>query len=301
MTFSQKLIVLSSVVLMAVWSTAARQEPQLLTFRSDSEAVSVYVSVRSGGAVVNGLGANDFALSDNGVPQQVNGVFTEDAPIDVTLLVDTSQSVFGSLDAFKTDIGRISQLLKPDEQMRLVAFETSVREILPMQGVSKRPPVSGITVGENTSLNDALLFSLARALRAFRRHMVFVFTDGYDTSSMLDGAALPEIAGRSDALLHVVLVRPNVPPDPRASRALALLAEAARRTGGAVYPPTNQKDDIVASFQRAIEAFRLSYVLYFTPPKPEVPRPGWHTLTVTVKKPGGGSYDVRAREGYFGR
>jgi hypothetical protein len=268
---------------------------QTPTFRSSTDIVPVYVSVRSGGSFVQGLEVKDFELSDNGVTQEVDNVSSDAVPIDVTLVVDTSSSVINSLTAFRADVGRITELLRPEEQMRLITFDSDVREILPMQPPPKKPPVSEIRLGDATSLNDGLLFALARDRRADRRHLVFVFTDGYDTFSVLDYGALPEIASRADALLHVVLVRPNVVPDARSSRDFALITEAAVRTGGAIYQSSG-RNDIVASFQEAIEAFRRSYVVVFAP---KDKKEGWHALTVKVVK--SGDYDVRARQGYYPR
>ena len=77
---------------------------------------------------------------------------------------------------------------------------------------------------------------------------------------------------------------------------LATLSEAAARTGGTFFPPTDAARDIPAAFKQTLEAFRHGYVLYFTPAN--VPSEGWHNLTVRVTKTG--VYDVRARQGYFG-
>ena len=118
--------------------------------------------------------------------------------------------------------------------------------------------------------------------------------DGFAVTGF--AAALTALASRADALLHVVLVKPNVAPSAEAARDIALLADAAARTGGALYPPTPKDAELVPSFERAIEAFRGSYVLYFSPTG--VTRTGWHALTVDLVKPG--NFQLRARQGYYG-
>jgi VWFA-related protein len=235
-------------------------------------------------------------LTDRGVPQTVEVASTDAVPIDVTLVVDTSRSVINSLPLFRSEVQSIVAALQPNEQIRLITFDTEVRQILAMQPPSDRPPVQQITLGDTTSLADALGLALARARRPDRRHLVFVFTDGYDTASMLGYGALPEIASHTDSLVHIALVRPSGADLPSVG-AIGALATAAARTGGSLYPPTQNDGGIVAAFQRAIDDFRHSYVLFFTPTGVE--GPGWHELSVKVNKPGG--YDVRAREGYFGR
>jgi VWFA-related protein len=265
------------------------------TFRGGTNIVPVYVAVRAGQSIVGGLGASDFKLTDRGIEQKIEIVSAEAVPIDVTLVVDTSQSVTSNLPAFRSDVRTIVGMLKPAEQIRLMTFDTEVRQVLSMQAPSGRPPVNEIRLGDTTALVDAMTFALARERRTERRHLVFVFTDGVDTSSVLDYASLPEIVARTDALLHIALVRP-APPTVLPPAALAALSSAASRTGGSLYPPGHD-EGIVAAFDRAINDFRASYVLYFTPT--DVPGAGWHDIKVQLQRQG--NYDVKARAGYFAR
>lgn len=265
-------------------------------FRANTDLVPVYVSVRAGNDIVGSLSSSDFALADRGVAQTVEMASSDAVPIDVTLVVDTSRSVINSLPLFRTEVQAIVAELQPNEQIRLITFDTEVRQILAMQPSSSRPPVQQIQLGDTTSLADALVFALARARRPERRHLVFVFTDGYDTSSILGYGALPELASHTDSIVHIALVRPSGFDVPSVS-AVGALAAAASRTGGSLYPPSQNEGGIVAAFKRAIDDFRHSYVLFFTPT--DVPGPGWHDISVKVQKPG--NFSVRAREGYFGR
>ena len=266
------------------------------TFRLSTDIVPVYVSVRDGRSIAGGLKSSDFALTDRGVPQTVEVVSSEAVPVDVTLVVDTSRSVINSLPQFRADVGTIVEGLQLDEQIRLITFDTEVRQILPMRSPTARVPVDQIRLGETTSLADAVVLALARARRPERRHLVFVFTDGYDTSSMLSYGALPDLASRTDSLVHIALVKPSSTESPSPA-AIAALSSAASRTGGALYPPAQNDEGLVAAFQRAIDDFRHSYVLYFTPTG--VDAPGWHDISVRVLK--SGDHEIRARAGYFGR
>lgn len=51
------------------------------TFRTGVDMVAVDVLVTRGGRPAVGLGADDFAVLDNGVPQQIEAVLLEDVPI----------------------------------------------------------------------------------------------------------------------------------------------------------------------------------------------------------------------------
>ncbi len=286
-------VALTAGVAIAISASPRAQGP---VFSASTGVVPVYVSVRAGGGTVGELQSSDFALTDRGVTQTLGLVSSDSVPIDVTLVVDTSSSVINSLPLFRSEVQAIVGQLQPNEQIRLITFDAEVRQILAMQAPSERPPVQQIQLGDTTSLADALAFALARALRSDRRHLVFVFTDGYDTSSILGYGALPELASHTDSIVHIALVRPSGTDLPSVG-AIGALASAAARTGGSLYQPTQNVGGIVTAFQRAIEDFRHSYVLYFTPT--DVAASGWHDISVKVTKPG--NFEVRAREGYFGR
>jgi hypothetical protein len=62
-----------------------------------------------------------------------------------------------------------------------------------------------------------------------------------------------------------------------------------------VFPIGAAIPDLTAAFRRAVDQFRSSYVLHFTPTGVE--RAGFHTLEVTIK--GRPRLTVTARRGYF--
>lgn len=278
----------------AVAVVSAQDLPQRPTFRAVTDLVPVQVSVRSGRSYVPNLTAKDFELTDNGVPQQIDSVSTDAQATDVTLVVDTSGSVVRSIGRFRSDVKKIADLLRAGEQVRLITFDNDVRESFPMQD-PKHVRVDDIITGDLTSLCDAMVFGLAWARRPNRHHLVFVFTDGYDNDSVAGYGALPDVAARSDAVLYVVLVKVTGIEEPPQA-ALDALADAAARTGGEYYPPSDDPVDVASAFKTALESFRHTYTIYFAPKG--VAAPGWHTLGVKVTK--AGKYDVLARQGYFG-
>jgi VWFA-related protein len=265
------------------------------TFRAGTDVVPVHVFVRSDRSTVSGLTAADFQLFDNDVRQEITAVSADKLAVDVTLVVDTSGSVVRSLGRFKSDVRAMVKQLRADERVRLLTFDSELREIFPMQDASRKVPVDEIRLGDMTSLLDAMLFALARAPRPDRRHLVFVFTDGYDNASLVGYRAIADLASRAEATLYIVLAKVTGVPDNRPD-AIAALSAAATRTGGTFFPPTDESPDITAAFKRALETFRRGYVLYFTPSN--VTRDGWHDITVQVTKPG--AYEVHSRSGYLG-
>lgn len=266
------------------------QTPQTV-FRANVDGVSVSVSVRSAGKPVPNLTAADFELTDNGVAQQIAAVSVEALPIDVTLLLDASGSVEGRrLERLKQAVGETAQLVRAEDQLRLIAMQHALLQIFPFQAGGISPPLNNLTARGGTSLLDGLSAALMRAAEPDRRQLIVVYTDGRDTISVLPATAVREIAGIADAVVHFV-----VPTTGRAREATTVtLFELASRTGGQVFQVA-QNSPIAEAFARALSEFRTSYVLRFTPTG--VSRGGWHEIGVRVKT---GDYEIRARRGYEG-
>jgi hypothetical protein len=148
-----------------------------------------------------------------------------------------------------------------------------------------------------TSLLDAMMFALARASRPERRHLVFVFTDGYDNTSLMGYGAIPELAGRTDAVLYIALVRVTGAPDEWPNSSFDALARARRRAPAAPSPrPARRRTTSSCRSRRRSSRFRHSYTLYYV--RTNVPKDGWHDISVKVAKPG--TFTIQARQGYSG-
>src|ERR1017187_10736611 len=87
---------------------------QDLTLHMNVKLVSVFVNVTDpNGAIVGGLTREDFALAEDGRPQQI-ALFERQSelPLNLTLAIDTSGSVHKDL-AEETDAARRVRFLRP--------------------------------------------------------------------------------------------------------------------------------------------------------------------------------------------
>lgn len=282
-------------------SPAGQDRP---AFRAETTTVSVNVSVRDGNRPVAGLTAADFQLTDSGVSQRIGDVALESVPIDVTLVVDTSNSARAEFDRFRKDTRRIASFLRAQDRLRLLTIDTYVHELLPMRPSRDVTVPDAIGPGGMTSAYDAMATALMTRAGLDRRHLIVAMTDAWDTMSVLDADAVREVAGRSGAVLHIALTTETsgeYNPFPGRSlyhdRDMDALRDATLRTGGDLHTAgTFAAVDAVDIFRKMFEDFRVSYMLHYSPAG--VDRNGWHALKVTVPKfP---KYSVRARQGYFG-
>ena len=282
---------------------SAQQAP---IFRGGTSTVAVATSVRRGNNVVQGLTAVDFALTDNGVPQKVDAVVIETLPIDVSLFLDTSGSTAGKLDDMKTDLQAIVKLLRQGDRIQLLTIGDSVYQSMPWTEAGAKVDLSFSAVGGISLIRDALMFTFLHRVDTGRRHLIVGMTDRQDCGSVIPSSLFLELAGRSEAVLHLVDYSGGGGPanyrvrscTPRATgQSESRIEDAAERTGGELHRQARffRASALEKAFKTIFDDFRQSYVLRYSPTG--VDTRGWHTIRVTVPKLKDAT--IRARQGYF--
>jgi VWFA-related protein len=265
---------------------------QVPVFRAGVDAVTVGVSVRRGNRPVTGLTIGDFTLTDNGVVQPLTTMSYETLPIDVTVLFDISGSVTGAvMDQLRRSIADLRRSVQPLDRLRVWTFNMRIRQLLAFDA----PPAAAdaafttLVAGGSSAVLDAVAVALASGGSPDRRQLVVLFSDGKDSISLQTPELLLDLARTTTPTVSIVLATPARTASDR------IYAELAAETGGTVVSllPT---DTLGGSLRGALERFRSSYVLSYTPTG--VAAPGAHAIVVTVARPG---LDVRARRGYVVR
>ena len=293
----------SLLALTQLIAAPAAQQPR---FRAVTSVVTVSVAVKRGNAAVANLKASDFVLTDSGVPQKIEALSIESLPIDVTLFLDTSGSTAGKLDEMRQDVQSVLNLLRREDRFRLLTIGDTVNEVVPWVPAGSKVPIAIEPVGGISLIRDALMLALVHRPQPGRRHLVVGMTDRRDCGSVVSTALLHEMAGRSEAVMHLVdysgsggdanyRVRACSPE--AAPRGEAVLARAAERTGGELHGQARffRASSIARVFRTIFNDFRQSYVLRYSPEG--VPAGGWHSIVVGV--PAIRDATIRARQGYY--
>lgn len=315
---NRALFVPLAIVFASATLLTALPAAQQTVFRSTVDSVALDVAVTAGNRPVADLEAKDFEVTDNGAKQKILSISHDTMPIDVTFVIDTSDSAGWLLNSLIKGVETVRKKLRPDDRVAVVTFSQRIRERL---SLVQPESASGLMIGPAsgmTSLYDATVVALATPRIIDRRQMAILFTDGDDTMSFLDGSRVLDVAGHSStAVFAVAMFGPWTLPD-------GFLQKIVDTTGGIVQivPPwsghggfTTTANAIVqdgriipvdhsrtpgveidASFLRALEEFRMSYVVRYQ--VEGVPRTGWHDVSVRVTK--SGHYTVRTRKGYGG-
>ena len=232
---------------------------------------------------VNDLRAEDFVLTENGVPQPVTSFAREDLPLSYTLLVDNT----GSLRTMIEHVIRTGEAIvagkRPQDEMSVVRFVTRDRvELLQDFTRNQNALTASIdqmyTEGGDTALLEALYVSAeavaARTPDAALRRALLVVTDGgeRDNQGKLDEVlnllrrqrVRVFVLGLTDAVDKGAF--DQVKGGRKKSR--ELLETLARETGGrAVFPKkTSEFADAAATLNRELQM--PEYLLGYTPNNP---------------------------------
>jgi len=263
-----------------------------------TESVPVYVTViDSEKRLVPDLAMEDFEILDNAKSQTINVFQNKPTPITVTVMLDTSGSMTGSVDLVKAGAEQFVLRLLPGDQAQVGEFNDKIR-FHPGTFIDDRDRLvyllkNELDFGNPTRLWDAVDESIDRLEPMDGRKVVLAFTDGDDTDSKVGLNHVMDRARSKDVMLYGIgLVneyfdgqrRVRSQPD----RGLKRLAED---TGGG-YFELKRAVDLGSAFTRIAQELHSQYVLGFSP---ETMDGKIHKLDVRVKKPG---MTARARKSY---
>jgi Ca-activated chloride channel homolog len=259
--------------------------------RARVDAVLVPVLVTDRGRFVRGLTRQDFEVFEDGVPQRIASMASEESPLDLVMAIDVSGSMENALDDVKVAVKQFLTKLRPGDAATLVGFNDTLfiaaeRETDP---VLREAAVDLLASWGGTAIYDTTVRVLDMLGRAGGRRGVVIFSDGDDQNSMTTREAAMARVQSSDAMLYTIGFGAGVTrPALRSS-----LEEYARFTGGRAFFP-RQTRELDGVFDEIVTELANQYVLSYVSTNPGQDD-AWRDISVRVR---GGRFDVRARRGY---
>jgi len=300
--------------------TASGQTPESVeTLRIDTDLVNLNVSVfghdRSQPAAA--LQQKDFAVFENGEPQEISFFASAETPFDLVLLLDLSGSTADKIGLIRKSAKRFVDAARPADRIAIFTFTADIEVVANLTSDHKALSKSIDDIEKptgGTNFWDALRFVvehvLSKSRAEKRRSAVVVMTDGVDN-------ALPDVFGDGslttfDELIQIVrssdtIVLPiyldtekeaNLHNTPKSAYVLARqqLALLAAESGSPVYQARKVKD-LEGVYEQVIRDLGTVYSIGYRPLN-RVADGSWRT--VTVKLIGHSELGVRARHGYYG-
>src|SRR5438270_3356965 len=230
-------------ILLLCAAALCAQEPTV--FRTNVSLVRVIATVRNkAGDLVGALNKEDFAIADNGVPQEI-ALFNKqtDQPLSVALLIDVSGSTAKDL---KYEIESASKFLhallvegNPEDRVALYTFDDTIRMVHSYSHnfAAIDASLKKIWGSAGTSLYDAIYLTSHDLEQRQGRKVMVIISDGGNTTSRYDTHQALEAAQFADAVIYPVIVMPitnNAGRNVGGENALKFMADG---TGGRTFLP----------------------------------------------------------------
>jgi len=283
-----------------------KQEPIHATpIQVDVNLVVVNVTVTDPyDRIVTGLDKSNFQVYDEKVEQQISTFSTEDAPIAVGLIFDSSGSMGEKIQKSKEAAMQFFKTSNPQDEFLLINF--SDRPNLITGFTSKFENVQDrllfVKSGGKTALLDAIYLGLSEAKKAAtNRKALLVISDGGDNHSRYTESDVRKAVKESDTQIYAVGVFEPLAArgrTPEEARGPGLLAELAEVSGGRMFSVENA-DELPDITEKISIELRNQYVIGYKPSN--LVRDGrWRRVKVKLNPPRGlPPLQVYARTGYY--
>ncbi|MGH9560018.1 MAG: VWA domain-containing protein [Terracidiphilus sp.] len=271
------------------------------TFHVNVKLVSIFVNVTDkNGALVGGLGKDDFAIYEDNRPQQI-AVFEKQSelPLNISLAIDTSGSVRKDMDQEAAAARRFAHdILRSQDVMSVLQFATNVREL-----TSFTNKLTAIDHGLGqlrgdwaTALYDVICLGSEKLGKREGRKVLVLVSDGDDTASDSTYDQALEAALRNEVMIYSLI---DVPIEASAGRDLGgehAMITLSEQTGGKYFYVSDGGLD--KAFAKVSDDLRTQYLLGYYP-KNQEPGRVFHRLKVTVPRAAPDQFNVSHKVGYY--
>lgn len=280
--------------------TTAPLEQSDFYLRANVVSLDVIVT-DSRGKLVGQLAKDDFSVFEDGAEQEIRYFSSEERPLWVAILVDTSGSMRGAKIRRSVFAAQqfISQL-KPADHAMVVTFGPEVKLVSEFtsdfDSLSEETGKVAAVHRAMTPLNQAMFNTLEHFKEKVGRLAMIVISDGADTASSATPDQVEEAAKKTGVRIYSIGIREmgmeggmGRLDDPAA----ILLRGVADITGGDSYFPTSTSE-FLNIFQVITAELRSQYSVGYAAPPGDGDK--WRAVEVKMKKRG---LRARTKQGYY--
>jgi Ca-activated chloride channel homolog len=268
---------------------------------------------------LNDIRKEEFRVFENGQPQTVEFVTTEQVPVSYGLVVDNSGSLRSQINKV-IDAGKaIVESNKPGDETFVVRFVSS-EEIKVMQDFTadKQAVFDALDdmyiEGGQTAVMDAVYLSAEHAtqhkkgdpLDDKRRRALILVTDGEDRASFYKQDQLFEALKENDVQIYVIGFVNELEKErgfiskSKRQKAVDLLDRLAKETGGRAFYPTSISE-LSQIAEEITKDLRTQYVVSYRPNVPARPGEYRQVRVAVADAPGRDRRIAITRSGYTGK
>jgi Ca-activated chloride channel homolog len=273
-------------------------DPGRFVFKKNVEEVVLHATVvDETGRPITSLDRSAFSIFQNGMPQTITSFHREDVPVAIGIVIDNSGSMRDKRDKVNEAVLNLIRASNPQDEVFIVNFSQTpyldqdfTSNLNLLQAALHQTLARG-----STALYDAVVASSVHLRNNPRlaKKVLLIITDGQDNMSRETlQEAMYKLQGDKGPTIYAI----GLTADELTRTGHDALQSLASVTGGVAYFPESL--DEVNGITRAVaHDIRSQYTLAYNPGNP---KPGYQTIRVEAKAPGGRSrLIVRTRSGYY--
>jgi Ca-activated chloride channel family protein len=281
-------------------ASAAGPRP-LGVIRTRADLVLVPVSITDDlNRPVIGLDQDNFELFENKKPQQIRNFSSEDTPVSIGILVDTSRSMSAKLDRAREAVTQFCEMANPQDEFFLITFADAPRletDFTSRPEEIENDLLTSVSRGE-TSLLDAIYMGVDKLRTAkYARKALLILSDGGDNHSRYSEHDVKAAIREADITIFSLGTFERFANTQEELLGPELLANVAELTGGKAFvlSSPNQMPEVAQNIGTRL---RHQYLLAYTP-ESALHDGRWHKINVKLRLPKKFPFlHVDARPGY---
>ncbi len=251
----------------------AEPEPERRSnIRIDSTLVLIPVAVTDPmSRFVTGLDKENFKVYEDKVEQEIAQFSSEDAPLSIGIVFDTSGSMGQKLQKSRQAVAQFMKTANPEDEFFLIQFNDRPELIVPFtpdtEEIQNR--LSFVQSKGRTALLDGVYMAMNQMKKKAKnpRKAILIISDGGDNSSRYTESEVKNAVREADVQIYAIGIFEPMQSRGRTPEELsgpALLGEMTEQTGGRHFAVDNLAElpDVAAKI--GIE-LRNEYVLGYSP------------------------------------
>jgi len=270
--------------------------------RVDVDLVLVPVTITDPmNRLVTGLEKDNFQLFEGSSAQEIKSFSSEDAPVSLGVIFDSSGSMSTKMDRAKEAVIEFFKTANPQDEFFMITFSDAPEEVSDF--TSSVDDIQGKLIyavpRKRTALLDAIYMGISKMRQAkFPKKALLIISDGGDNHSRYTEGEIKSLVKEADVMVYAIGIYDRYFQSEEERLGPGLLSEITELTGGRAFTIDNPNDLADVATKIGIE-LRNQYVLGYRPHN--VVRDGkWRKIKVKLLPPKGlPPLRVYARTGYY--
>jgi Ca-activated chloride channel family protein len=251
--------------------------------------------------LVTGLEKENFQLFEGGSGQEIKSFSSEDAPVSLGVIFDSSRSMSSKMDRAKDAVMEFFKTANPQDEFFMITFSDAPEVVSDF--TSSVDEIQGKLIyavpQRMTALLDAIYMGITKMRQAkYAKKALLIISDGGDNHSRYTENEIKALVKEADVMVYAIGIYDRYFQTPEERLGPELLGEVAELSGGRAFTVENPNDLADVATKIGIE-LRNQYVLGYRP-RNGLRDGKWRKIKVKLLPPKGlPPLRVYARTGYY--